>query len=89
MRSPILNTTFTGNVGPITNSEVKSEIEAVVTANHNNLQDSILVILKKHINDIDTSINTAFNESMEIIGVATEQSGEERNLSTRAQEINS
>jgi hypothetical protein len=45
-----------------------------------NLQDSIILVLKEHIDKLNNKINSTYAETLETIGIHTERRGEARNL---------
>ena len=53
------------------------------------LQDSIISVLKEHIDKLNNKINSTYAEILETIGIHTERRGEARNLTSRkSREIN-
>jgi hypothetical protein len=53
------------------------------------LQDSIISVLKEHIDKLNNKINSTYAETLETIGIYTERRGEARNLMSRkSREIN-
>ena len=89
IKSGLLVIQFNGNVGPKTNNEVSTDINKVVKPAVDSLQDSIISVLKEHIDKLNNKINSTYAETFETIGIHTERSGEARNLMSRkSREIN-
>ncbi|CAC5375566.1 unnamed protein product [Mytilus coruscus] len=89
IKSGIISVHFNGNVGPKTNNDVNADINKTLKPAIDNLQDSIIQVLKEHIDKLNVMLNSAYTETIESIGVITEKSGEARNLINRkSREIN-
>jgi hypothetical protein len=67
---------FNGNVGPKTNNEVSTDINKMVKPAVDSLQDSIISVLKEHIDKLNNKINSTYAETLETIGIYTERRGE-------------
>jgi DNA-binding protein YbaB len=75
--------------GPKTNNEVSTDINKMVKPAVDSLQDSIISVLKEHIDKLNNKINSTYAETLETIGIYTERRGEARNLMSRkSREIN-
>ena len=75
--------------GPKTNNEVSTNINKMVKPAVDSLQDSIISVLKEHIDKLNNKINSTYAETLETIGIYTERRGEARNLMSRkSREIN-
>ena len=75
--------------GPKTNNEVSTDINKMVKPAVDSLQDSIISVLKEHIDKLNNKINSTYAETLESIGIYTERRGEARNLMSRkSREIN-
>ena len=57
IKSGLLVIQFNGNVGPKTNNEVSTDINKMVKPAVDSLQDSIISVLKKHIDKLNNKIN--------------------------------
>jgi DNA-binding protein YbaB len=75
--------------GPKTNNEVSTDINKMVKPAVDSLQDSIISVLKEHIDKLNNKINSTYAETLETIGIYTVRRGEARNLMSRkSREIN-
>jgi hypothetical protein len=75
--------------GPKTNNEFSTDINKMVKPAVDSLQDSIISVLKEHIDKLNNKINSTYAETLESIGIYTERRGEARNLMSRkSREIN-
>ena len=85
----MLVVSFNGSVGPKENSDTKNAISALVKDSKDKLYESITDTLKVKITELNMQINETYKDNMDIIGVATEASGEARTLlSKKAADIN-